>query len=154
MSDTGSTFRDALDSMKAHLDTKRADWGLYSVDAYPSYLTGKKGPALALELTNTRIIMSEVCYPSLTIDYQLTIKITYWSEKFQADKHYLDVLEMFDDIILFLFKNSCPDGYGELLASGSEFGPTIGEIQTGSSKPAYGGSIEVTLLVTKTITQG
>jgi hypothetical protein len=153
MSDTGSTFRDALESMKAHLDTKRVDWGLYSVDAYPSYLLGKKGPALALEIINTKPILAEVCYPSLTLDYQITIKITYWSEKFRADAHYLDVLTMFDDIILFLCQHSCPDGFGELLATGNDFGPSVGEIQTGSSKPAFGGSIEVTLLVTKTITQ-
>jgi hypothetical protein len=146
-------LKDALTSMKAHLETKQVAWGLYSIDAYPSYLLGKKGPALALEIIGTRMTLAQVCYPSLTIDYQITIKITYWSEKFRADAHYFDVLTMLDNIIVFLYQKSIPDGFGQLLASGNDFGPIVGEIQVGSSKPAFGGSIEVTLLVTKTITQ-
>jgi len=153
MPDTGIVLKDALTSMKAHLETQKAAWGVKTVDSYPSYLSGRSGPCIALEISGARCRLAAVSYPTLMVDYEVTIKITYFSNLFRADTYYIDVVTMLDKIIKFLLTDSTPDNYGELLATGADFGPAIGELPATAGAPLFGGSLEVTLLSTRTITQ-
>jgi hypothetical protein len=116
-------------------------------------LTGRSGPGIALEIVGARCRLAAGSYPTLMVDYEVTIKITYFSNLFRADTYYIDVVTMLDKIIKFLLTDSTPDNYGELLAVGADFGPAIGELPSTVGAPLFGGSLEVTLLNTRTITQ-
>jgi hypothetical protein len=139
----------ALMNMKAHLDTKREDWGIRAVDDWPSWIEGKGGPRISLSISNFTPQMVGGAYPTLVIDKKWAIDITYWSEGLRPQVHYHDVLVMLENIIDFLLTDSTPNDYGELLIDEQAFGPQVGNLPTNDpSQQLFGGT--VTVVLTKT----
>ncbi|MEW5875820.1 MAG: hypothetical protein AB1752_11655 [Candidatus Zixiibacteriota bacterium] len=150
----GTQIHPALTAMKTHLATKQADWGLRSIDDWPSYVEGAGGPSISLELESIKPVLVGVSHPTLAFDMVYGVRITYWSSDFKPRANYNDVLIMLDAIIVFLLTSSSPNAYGELLGHDQAFAPEVGNIPTNDpAHELFGGSITAPLTISTSVTQ-
>ena len=150
MADTGYPLKDALTNLQTLLDSKKADWSISEVHAYPAYERGVGVNSLCLEiLSDTRIVATQFGAPH-EFDYEISIRITYIGPKIRSESQYHNSLDMITNLWIYLLQNPNPGNFGTLKAVEDM---TIGDMELVEGAKVAQASIDVTLHVTKTITE-
>lgn len=142
---TGDYIDDAVQNLKAAMETQREAWQVKEIHGYAAYEVGALGPAIAIDVQGWQPVLVGVSKPTVEVDHKVSLRVWYATIDARADVAFRDIYRKLSRMVKYLIENPRPNGYGELLIDDQAFGPTVQAI-TGietSSGPLIAGRFDL-----------